>query len=321
MPPGFPRAYTSAMSDDLFASASRTSADYDAHSIEVLEGLEPVRRRPGMYIGGTDERALHHLAAEVLDNAMDEAVAGHATRIEVTLEAVRTPHHRRQRPRHSGRRASQISGQVGARGDPDHAAFGREILGQGLCDLGRAARGRRLGGQRAVERHRRRGGAEQAALPAALRARPARLAARAARGDPEPARHHPCLHPRPGDFRARGALQAGAALPAGALQGLSLRRGRDTLALRSRARRRGGARRGGVPVQRRPRRSSCASRSASARPRPARPSPAATISRTARARSNGRWPGRSGATARPLIIATPSRPRTAAPTRPGCAWR
>jgi topoisomerase-4 subunit B len=75
------------MSDDLFASQARASADYDAHSIEVLEGLEPVRRRPGMYIGGTDERALHHLAAEVLDNSMDEAVAGHATRIEVTLEA------------------------------------------------------------------------------------------------------------------------------------------------------------------------------------------------------------------------------------------
>jgi topoisomerase IV subunit B len=78
------------MSDDLFASSSaatRASADYDAHSIEVLEGLEPVRRRPGMYIGGTDERALHHLAAEVLDNSMDEAVAGHATRIEMALEA------------------------------------------------------------------------------------------------------------------------------------------------------------------------------------------------------------------------------------------
>ena len=72
---------------DLFVSAGRQPQDYDAHSIEVLEGLEPVRRRPGMYVGGTDERALHHLAAEVLDNSMDEAVAGHATRIEVTLEA------------------------------------------------------------------------------------------------------------------------------------------------------------------------------------------------------------------------------------------
>jgi topoisomerase-4 subunit B len=60
---------------------------YSAKDIEVLEGLEPVRRRPGMYIGGTDERALHHLFAEVLDNAMDEAVAGHAKLIEVTLEA------------------------------------------------------------------------------------------------------------------------------------------------------------------------------------------------------------------------------------------
>ncbi|MGP1281842.1 MAG: DNA topoisomerase IV subunit B [Parasphingopyxis sp.] len=73
---------------DLFAgpSGGNTPDDYDASSIEVLEGLEPVRRRPGMYIGGTDERALHHLAAEVLDNAMDEAVAGHASRIEISLE-------------------------------------------------------------------------------------------------------------------------------------------------------------------------------------------------------------------------------------------
>jgi topoisomerase-4 subunit B len=67
--------------------ASVSTSGYSAKDIEVLEGLEPVRRRPGMYIGGTDERALHHLFAEVLDNAMDEAVAGHAKLIEVSLGA------------------------------------------------------------------------------------------------------------------------------------------------------------------------------------------------------------------------------------------
>ena len=72
------------MADDLL---SARADDYNAASIEVLEGLEPVRKRPGMYIGGTDERALHHLVAEILDNSMDEAVAGFATRIEVELHA------------------------------------------------------------------------------------------------------------------------------------------------------------------------------------------------------------------------------------------
>jgi topoisomerase-4 subunit B len=74
-------------SDNLFDKLPTAGGEtYDGSAIEVLEGLEPVRRRPGMYIGGIDERALHHLAAEVLDNAMDEAVAGHANRIEVLLE-------------------------------------------------------------------------------------------------------------------------------------------------------------------------------------------------------------------------------------------
>ena len=87
---------------DLFADAPKARRDgarrgsprrpagdagYTAKHIEVLEGLEPVRRRPGMYIGGTDEKALHHLFAEVIDNAMDEALAGHADWIEVEMTA------------------------------------------------------------------------------------------------------------------------------------------------------------------------------------------------------------------------------------------
>ena len=67
--------------------ATSHGSSYSAADIEVLEGLEPVRRRPGMYIGGTDVNALHHLFAEVIDNSMDEAIAGHASRIEVHLGA------------------------------------------------------------------------------------------------------------------------------------------------------------------------------------------------------------------------------------------
>ena len=80
-----------AKNGDLFdrSGAKRVGTkdtSYTARDIEVLEGLDPVRKRPGMYIGGTDERAMHHLVAEVLDNAMDEAVAGHADTIYLELQ-------------------------------------------------------------------------------------------------------------------------------------------------------------------------------------------------------------------------------------------
>lgn len=77
--------YGHIMADLLSAKKAEKPETYDASDIEVLEGLEPVRRRPGMYIGGTDERALHHLVSEILDNSMDEAVAGHASRIDIRL--------------------------------------------------------------------------------------------------------------------------------------------------------------------------------------------------------------------------------------------
>jgi topoisomerase-4 subunit B len=71
---------------DLFDKKQKKENSYEAKDIEVLEGLEPVRQRPGMYIGGTDKTALHHLASEIIDNSMDEAVAGYASIISITLK-------------------------------------------------------------------------------------------------------------------------------------------------------------------------------------------------------------------------------------------
>ncbi len=108
-------------------SAKGPEEGYTAADIEVLEGLEPVRRRPGMYIGGTDEKAMHHLFAEVLDNAMDEAVAGHASRIEVELEEdgfLTVTDNGRGIPVDPH---PEIQEEVGARSHHDDAAFGRQI--------------------------------------------------------------------------------------------------------------------------------------------------------------------------------------------------
>ena len=69
----------------LLSGAQSNAKEYDASSIQVLEDMEHVRLRPGMYIGGKDDRALHHMVAEIIDNSMDEAVAGHATWIELEL--------------------------------------------------------------------------------------------------------------------------------------------------------------------------------------------------------------------------------------------
>ena len=135
------------MADDLLTATPDPSDYTTPTSIEVLEGLEPVRKRPGMYIGGTDERALHHLVAEVLDNSMDEAVAGHATRIEVEL--------------HEDHAITIRDNGRGIPIDPhpkfpDKSALevilctlhaGGKFSGQGLPDLRRVARRRRVGRQ------------------------------------------------------------------------------------------------------------------------------------------------------------------------------
>ena len=196
-----------AKNGDLFdrSGGKRTAAtkdtSYTARDIEVLEGLEPVRKRPGMYIGGTDERALHHLVAEVLDNAMDEAVAGHADTIYLELLAGNRVLVRDNGRGIPGRPASEVQEQVGARGHPHDAALRRQVQQQGLRHLRRPARRRRLGGQRAVRRAGRRGRARPPGLHAELLARQARHQAEVGRPRSQPARHDGDVPSRSADLR------------------------------------------------------------------------------------------------------------------------
>ena len=143
---------------------------YTAKDITVLEGLEPVRLRPGMYIGSTGSRGLHHLVYEVVDNAVDEALAGFNDAIEVYLAPRQLGHRRRPRPRHPGRRDGG-PGPLRADGRPDEASRRRQVRRRGLQGLGRPARRRRVGRQRALGAARRRGAQRRQGLPPGVRAR------------------------------------------------------------------------------------------------------------------------------------------------------
>ena len=159
---------------------SRANGRYGAQQVEVLEGLEAVRRRPGMYVGGTDADALHHLAAELLDNALDEVHAGGGGR-DPPLAGGPQPHRRaRRRSRHPRGAPPQVPQALHARGDPHHPPRRGEVLQRGL------QRGRRAPWRRPLGRERPRLGAggRNCARGAASTASPARTASLGARSLP-----------------------------------------------------------------------------------------------------------------------------------------
>ncbi len=174
------------------------NGDYDASAISVLEGLEAVRKRPGMYIGSTGERGLHHLITEIVDNAVDEALAGYCDRIVLTLRAdggVQVVDNGRGIPTDTAPGQELPAVTVGA----DPAARRRQVRRRRLQGVRRPARRRRLGRQRALDPPRRRGQEPRPPVAAELPARRARRArsSRSARSSPTRAPAPPSPGGRP----------------------------------------------------------------------------------------------------------------------------
>ena len=259
-PPPAPAAAVRRAGEGVRKGAARRAANgpaeggYTAQDIEVLEGLEPVRRRPGMYIGGTDEKALHHLFAEVIDNAMDEALAGHASFIEVELTAEGflsvtdngrgipvDPHPKF--PKKSALEVIMCMLHAGGKFDSKVYETSGGLHGVGVSVVNALSE--------KLEVEVARGG--QLYRQVYHRGKPANGLEKLGKVAQSP-RHQGAVQARPADFRRQGEVQPAAPVQDGARQGLSVRRGGDPLALRQGAARRHRGRAGGrdLPLPRRP---------------------------------------------------------------------